>query len=86
MSVWDMHHDETYFPNAQKFDPTRWLDPKEARRMEKAFVPFSKGSRACAGIKYVSCLLPNYLLTKQLVWHIVNYTLLWAQCSGTLTT
>jgi len=54
-----MHQDEKYFPDAQKFDPTRLLDPKETRRIEKAFVPFSKGSRACAGIKYVFCFLFN---------------------------
>jgi hypothetical protein len=30
-----MHHNETYFPDAGKFDPTLWLDPKEPRRLEK---------------------------------------------------
>jgi cytochrome P450 len=54
MSSWILHHDEKYFQNSQKFDPTRWLDPKEARRIEKAFVPFSKGSRACVGMKYAT--------------------------------
>jgi cytochrome P450 len=52
LSNWILHQNENYFPNAQKFDPTRWLDPKDARRMEKAWVPFSKGTRACVGIKY----------------------------------
>jgi cytochrome P450 len=75
MSIWDMHHNETYFPDAGKFDPTRWLDPKESRRMAKAFVPFSKGSRACAGIKYVSIDPLNCLPTELIVWHIANYTL-----------
>jgi cytochrome P450 len=70
-----MHHNETYFPDAGKFDPTRWLDPKESRRMEKVFVPFSKGSRACGGIKYVSFVSLNCLSTELLVWHIANYTL-----------
>ena len=85
MSVWNMHQDENYFPNAQKFDPTRWLDPKGARRMEKAFVPFSKGSRACVGMKYVTALL-NCLSTNILAWHIANYMLFWVQYSGTLRT
>jgi cytochrome P450 len=49
-----MHHNESFFPDAEKFDPERWLDPKESRRIDKAFVPFSKGNRACAGIKYAS--------------------------------
>ncbi|KAE8440479.1 hypothetical protein EG329_007445, partial [Mollisiaceae sp. DMI_Dod_QoI] len=50
MSTWVLHQDPTYFPNPKKFDPSRWLDPKEARRIDKAFVPFSKGTRACVGM------------------------------------
>lgn len=57
LSSWIMHQDEDYFPNAQKFEPRRWIDAKEVRHMEKAFIAFGKGSRACAGIKYVISLL-----------------------------
>ncbi|KAL8834369.1 MAG: hypothetical protein Q9170_003779 [Blastenia crenularia] len=53
MSSWVMHHDEAYFPNPANFDPDRWIKVKEAQKMEKAFVPFGKGSRACIGMKYV---------------------------------
>lgn len=52
-----IHRNETYFPDPTRFDPTRWLDPKEVRRIDKAFVPFGKGSRGCAGIKYVQFLM-----------------------------
>jgi cytochrome P450 len=75
MSSWILHQDENYFPNARKFDPTRWLDPKEARRIEKAFVPFSKGTRACVGIKYVSFLFLRSLLADFVVLRIANYML-----------
>jgi cytochrome P450 len=51
MSTWELHHNEEYFPNATKFDPERWFDPKNVRHMEKAYVPFGKGSRACVGMK-----------------------------------
>lgn len=54
MSSWVVHRDEAYFPNPDKFDPTRWLDPKEARRIDKALISFCKGTRGCVGIKYVS--------------------------------
>ncbi|CZS93103.1 uncharacterized protein RCO7_07846 [Rhynchosporium graminicola] len=57
MSSWMQHQDELYFLNALKFDPTRWLDPVEARRIDKAFVPFGKGSRGCIGINLAYCEL-----------------------------
>ncbi|KAH7395782.1 cytochrome P450 monooxygenase-like protein [Cadophora sp. MPI-SDFR-AT-0126] len=57
MSSWMQHQDETYYPNALKFDPTRWLDPAEARRIDKAFVSFGKGSRGCVGINLAYCEL-----------------------------
>jgi cytochrome P450 len=51
MSSRVLPQDETYCPDPLKFDPTRWMDPKEARRIDKAFVPFCKGTTGCAGIK-----------------------------------
>ena len=63
MSSWMRHQDETYFPNALKFDPTRWVDPVEARRIDKAFVSFGKGSRGCVGIKYLFPSISNSLST-----------------------
>lgn len=54
MSSWICHQDTDYFPNPLEFDPERWLrDSAEARRMEHAFIPFSKGSRSCVGIQYI---------------------------------
>jgi cytochrome P450 len=61
MSSWMLHQDELYFPNALTFDPTRWLDPLEARRIDKAFVAFGKGSRGCVGLKYPSPHPPSFL-------------------------
>ncbi|KAG0648396.1 Cytochrome P450 monooxygenase yanH [Hyphodiscus hymeniophilus] len=61
-----------YFLPPGKFDPTRWLDPKETRRIEKVFVPFSKGSRACAGINLAYCEL--YLTLGTLFRRFENLT------------
>lgn len=61
MSSWVLHQDEEYFPDPLKFDPERWLDPKEARRLDKAFVPFGKGTRGCVGMPYVPFLLRSAL-------------------------
>ena len=50
MSSWCLHQDPKYFPDPVKFDPNRWLDPKEARQIDKAFVPFGKGTRGWVGM------------------------------------
>ncbi|KAI1295181.1 trichodiene oxygenase [Xylaria venustula] len=40
----DVHHD------AKKFLPERWMEVENKKQSEKAFVPFSKGSRICLGM------------------------------------
>jgi len=52
-----MHQDPEYFPEPTRFNPDRWLNLKEARRMEKAFIPFGKGTRACVGMQLAYCEL-----------------------------
>lgn len=54
MSVIDMHLNSDIFPDPRRFRPERWLDyssPAHLRQMEKCFVPFGKGMRACLGIE-----------------------------------
>lgn len=60
MSSWMLHQEEYYFPNAKDFNPDRWSNLKEARRMDKWFIPFGKGSRACVGMSYVNLLFVFY--------------------------
>lgn len=48
-----IHHDENIFPNSKKFLPERWLDEHKqfsGAHLEKYFVSFGTGSRACLGI------------------------------------
>jgi cytochrome P450 len=66
MSSWVLHQDEEFFPDPLKFDPERWIDPKEARSLEKAFVPFGKGTRGCVGMPYI-CHFPFDLLSSMLL-------------------
>jgi len=61
MSSWILHQDEDYFPNAKEFNPDRWSNLKEAWRMDKCFIPFEKGSRACVGMPYVNFLFSFFL-------------------------
>ena len=46
-----IHQNPDIFPQPFEFIPERWLDPKERQRLESYLVPFSKGTRQCAGIK-----------------------------------
>lgn len=48
-----IQHNEHIYPNPDKFLPERWLNEKNSHQqslVEKGFVPFSKGARACIGI------------------------------------
>jgi len=43
------------FPEPEKFDPTRWINPQPTKnnpsgRLDKYLTSFSKGSRSCLGI------------------------------------
>lgn len=58
MSSGLIHLDPNAFPQPHAFDPERWMDPADRRRLEKYLVPFSKGTRGCLGLKLVSLRLP----------------------------
>lgn len=55
--------DPNVFPNPHAFLPERWIDIEEHQRirMERHFVPYSKGARQCAGLKSVKP--PNHSYT-----------------------
>lgn len=55
VNMFTMHHNEVYFREPFRFKPERWiaeesgLSAEESKRMHGAFIPFSAGSRGCAG-------------------------------------
>ncbi|TGJ85575.1 hypothetical protein E0Z10_g3221 [Xylaria hypoxylon] len=50
LSISHMHHNPDVFPDPLRFDPERWLgDMEERHRLERFFVPFSRGTRNCLG-------------------------------------
>ena len=53
-----LHHDEKAFPDSHRFLPERWItsDGQRNSPLEKYLMSFSKGSRQCLGMKYVSFL------------------------------
>ena len=44
----DILMNETIFPNPRAFIPERWINRPN---IDRYFIPFGKGSRACLGIK-----------------------------------
>lgn len=49
MTIHTVHHEPSVFPNPEVFDPHRWMNPNERRRMESCFIPFSTRGRGCTG-------------------------------------
>lgn len=64
MSTRISHHHEGIFPDSQAFRPERWItsDGQRNLALDKYLMTFSRGSRACLGIKFVfEPHLPNTL-------------------------
>ena len=54
MTIVDVCDDEEIFPNPRLFDPERWVGnpkTKSGQSLERYFVGFGKGTRACLGTK-----------------------------------
>ena len=47
---WALHHDPKYWPDVNKFDPTRYLDQNgKLGSKPESWLPFSAGRRVCLG-------------------------------------
>lgn len=50
VSPWLIHRDPRWWPDPERFDPERFLDPAEKKRRPRlAWVPFGAGQRICLG-------------------------------------
>ncbi|RPA71719.1 cytochrome P450 [Ascobolus immersus RN42] len=50
VTVYSAHMDPVAFPEPSKFDPERWMDKREAMRLEKHIILFGAGSTICLGM------------------------------------
>ena len=63
MSCYVYHHDSKVFEDPYKFKPDRWLAGEDkVAEMDRYFMPFSRGSRACMGSNLAYAQL-HYTLT-----------------------
>jgi cytochrome P450 len=72
VSTYSLHHNDAYFPDPFSFNPERWLDTstfssETKKLMREAFVPFSIGSRACAG--KAMAYLETGLMLAMTIWY-----------------
>ena len=50
--VYAMHHNEEYFPNAEKFSPERFLPENRHLIVPYTYMPFGNGPRNCIGMRF----------------------------------
>lgn len=51
ISPFALHHDEKFYPEPEKFDPTRFSSENKARKsiIDMPYLPFGEGPRNCIG-------------------------------------
>jgi cytochrome P450 len=54
LTQWLLHRDPAYYPEPDRFDPSRWTDPKATDRLEREgkYTPFWFGRKKCIGYQF----------------------------------
>ena len=47
--IYALHHDSSYYPKPEMFDPERFTEENKALRPHGTFLPFGDGPRFCIG-------------------------------------
>jgi cytochrome P450 len=68
VSIYAQHYREDAYPDAERFDPDRWLPEREAERHRSSYLPFSAGPRFCIGMHFAMMEGPIVLATLLRRW------------------
>ncbi|MEV7151458.1 cytochrome P450 [Streptomyces sp. NPDC093084] len=58
-----LHHDPSWFPDPERFDPDRWLPGRPTASQRRATIPFSAGNRKCLGDEFAMAEITLALAT-----------------------
>lgn len=64
--VFAIHHDETYYPNPEEFNPDRWISGGDNIPTKGAFLPFGDGS----------CIFLTFFIISSLIvrfYHLIRF-------------
>lgn len=50
--VYSIHHDPNYYPEPERFDPSRFDSSKKHSTHPCSFLPFGAGPRNCIGLRF----------------------------------
>ena len=50
--IHSIHHDEEYYPNANKWDPERFMPENRDKLVPYTYFPFGIGPRNCVGMRF----------------------------------
>ncbi|XP_037785932.1 cytochrome P450 3A41-like [Penaeus monodon] len=50
--IWSLHHDQKYWPEPEKFDPTRFFPENKDRIVSGTYLPFGLGPRNCIAMRF----------------------------------
>ena len=63
-----MHHDPTFYPNPERFDPDRFSPENEAKLPRYAYLPFGGGPRICIGNSFA--MMEARLILMTMLQHV----------------
>jgi cytochrome P450 len=67
-----LHHDERFWPDAEAFDPTRFLPENVKSHHRSAYLPFGGGRRVCIGKTFamIEATLVTALMSRSFVYDL----------------